>query len=176
MWQWSSGAPITFVDSRGTLNRGARSGRQTVFSTLTNEEIRALAGVFEASNGNIYWINPAILSPTGRASSGYIYPGLNANAAFPGQVFYNVGPGQTGNVARTLLNGPRFLNVNMALLKNIRFTETMRVQLRAEAFNVFNTVNFFNNTQFANINSTTFGQITSAGAARQMQFAARFEF
>jgi hypothetical protein len=52
----------------------------------------------------------------------------------------------------------------------------MRVQLRAEAFNLLNNTNFFNNTQFADISSATFGQITSAAASRQMQFAIRFEF
>lgn len=172
--QTATGAPITFVDTRGTLNRGVRSGRQTAFSNLTNDEIRALGGVFEA-NGNIYFINPSIINSSGAASGGYINP-ANANTTFNGQVFFNVAPGQTGNVARTLINGPRQFNVNAALLKNIRFTESIRVQLRAEAFNLFNTVNFFNNTQFANINSTAFGQINQAAAARQMQFAARFEF
>ena len=52
----------------------------------------------------------------------------------------------------------------------------MRVQLRAEAFNLLNNTNFIQNTQFANINSTSFGQITSAFAPREIQFAARFEF
>jgi hypothetical protein len=174
LFQASTGAPITFVDTRGTLNRGARSGRQTAFSTLTNEEIRALAGIFEA-NGNIYFINPSIIGSNGAASSGYINP-LNANTTFDGQVFFNVNPGQTGNVARTLINGPSSFNVNAALLKNINFTESLRIQLRMEAFNLFNKVNFNNNTRFANINSSTFGQITSAAAARQVQFAARFEF
>jgi hypothetical protein len=173
--QSASGAPISFVDTRGTLNIAGRSGRQTPNSSLTNAQIQALSGVFEA-NGNIYFINPSILNANGQASTGYITPLNTANNAFAGQVFYNVGPGQTGNVARTLLNGPRQFNVNASLLKNIKFTESIRVQLRAEAFNLFNNVNFFNNTQFANINSNTFGRITSAGAARQLQFAARFEF
>jgi Carboxypeptidase regulatory-like domain/TonB dependent receptor len=173
--QSSTGAPISFVDTRGTLNIAGRSGRQTPNSSLTNAQIQALSGVFEA-NGNIYFINPSILNTNGQASTGYITPLNTANNAFAGQVFYNVSPGQTGNVARTLLNGPRQFNVNASLLKNIKFTESIRVQLRAEAFNLFNNVNFFNNTQFANINSTTFGRITSAGAARQLQFAARFEF
>lgn len=167
--QWSSGAPITFIDPRGTLNRTARSGRQTANSTLTNDEIRALMGIFEA-NGNVYWINPSILNAQGRASGGFGQPTFN------GQVFTNVLPGQTGNLGRTLVNGPKFLNINMALLKNIRFTEDIRVQLRAESFNLLNNVNLFNNTQFADINSTTFGQVTSASAPRQMQFAIRFEF
>ncbi|MBK6750710.1 MAG: hypothetical protein IPG67_12080 [Acidobacteria bacterium] len=175
LMQWSSGAPISFVDSRGTLNRGVRSGRQTPFSTLTDDQIRALSGIYE-SNGRIYWINPSIINTAGQAATGYIYPGLSTNAAFDGQVFFNNAPGQTGNIGRTQLNGPKSLNVNMALLKNIRFTESMRVQLRAEAFNVLNNVNLRNNTQLANINATSFGQITSAGDARIFQFAARFEF
>lgn len=176
LMQWNTGAPITFVDTRGTLNRGARSGRQTAFSSLTNAQISALSGIYEA-NGNIYYINPSVINPnTGQAATGYIYSGLNANAAFNGQAFFNVAPGQTGNIGRTLINGPRFFNINASLLKNIKFTESIRVQLRAEAFNLLNNVNLTNNTQFANINSATFGQITSATAARQMQFAARFEF
>ena len=173
--QTSTGAPISFIDTRGTLNRTGRSGRQAAFSSLTNAQIRALGGVFEA-NGRIYYINPSIIGADGRASTGYIYPILNSNAAFTGQAFFNVAPGQTGNVQRTIINGPRQFNVNMALLKSVRFTETMRIQLRAEAFNVFNNVNFFNNTQLANINSTVFGQITQAGDPRIFQFAARFEF
>ena len=181
LWQWSTGAPISFLDTRGTFNRAGRSGRQTAFSNLTNAQIRALSGVFEA-NGNIYYINPSVINPVdGRGSVGYINPalaavGLASNASFNGQAFFNVAPGQTGNIGRTLINGPKYMNVNMALLKNIRFTESMRVQLRAEAFNVFNTVNFFNNTQLANINSTAFGQITQAADSRIFQFAARFEF
>ena len=172
--QMGSGSPISFVDTRGTLNRGARSGRQTPLSSLTNAQIRALGGVYEA-NGNIYFLNPSIIGSDGRASTGFINP-VNSNTTFDGQAFFNVGPGQTGNVARTILNGPRQIVVNAALLKNIRFTEAMRVQLRMEAFNLFNGVNFFNNTQLANINSSVFGQITQAGDARRIQFAARFEF
>ncbi|HEY0429113.1 MAG TPA: carboxypeptidase-like regulatory domain-containing protein [Pyrinomonadaceae bacterium] len=170
LMQWTSGAPITFVDTRGTLNRTGRSARQTPTSTLTNDEIRALSGIFRADNGNIYFINPSILNVNGQASAGY------GTTPFTGQAFFNVEAGQTGNVTRAVIDGPGYINVNLALLKNISFTETMRLQLRMEAFNVFNTVNFIQNTQFANINSGTFGQITSTFDPRQLQFAARFEF
>lgn len=174
LFQWGTGSPITFVDGLGTLNRGTFSGRQTPNSSLTNEQIRALTGVFEA-NGQIYFINPSIINTTGRASEGGINP-ANTNTTFAGQVFFNVPAGSTSGIGRTLINGPRTYNVNTAVLKNIRFGETVRVQLRGEAFNLFNNTNFFNNTQFSNIRSTTFGQITSAGAARVLQFAFRFEF
>lgn len=172
--QWQSGAPITFVDTRGTLNRSARSARQTANSNLTNDEIRALMGIFQQNVGGtdiIYWINPSILSG-GAASGGYSITG----ASFPGQVFFNTNPGETGNLGRTIVNGPKYFNINAALLKNIRFTETMRLQFRVEAFNLLNNVNFVQNTQFANINSTAFGQITGAFGPREMQFALRFEW
>jgi hypothetical protein len=170
LMQLTTGAPITFVDTRGTFNRTGRSARQTPTSALSNAEIRALSGVFRAPNGNIYFIDPSILNGNGQASAGY------GTAAFPGQVFFNVEAGQTGNVARALIDGPSYFNVNLALLKSIRFTETMRLQLRMETFNVFNKTNFIQNTQFANINSATFGQITNTFDPRQVQFAARFEF
>lgn len=178
--QWTSGTPISFVDSRGTYNRAGRSARQTPTSTLSNDQIQGLTGVFE-QNGNIYWIDPSILlqvrNPTtgvysSTASQGY------GTTPFAGQVFFNNAPGRTGNIGRMLIDGPNYFNVNMALLKNIRFTETMRLQLRAEAFNVLNNVNFgiTAGQQLSNINSTTFGQITTAFGPREMQFAARFEF
>ena len=43
LMQWTSGAPITFVDTRGTFNRAGRSARQTPSSNLTNDQIRALS-------------------------------------------------------------------------------------------------------------------------------------
>lgn len=174
--QWSSGGPITFVDSRGTLNRADRSGRQTPNSNLSYDDIRALMGIFEA-NGNIYWINPTVIGTNGTAANGWIRPGVNSNAAFTGQAFFNVEPGQTGNIGRFIINGPKFFNINAALLKSFRFNESgMRLQIRAETFNLLNNVNFNANAQLANVNSTSFGRITSATAARTVQFAARFEF
>lgn len=187
LFQVTSGAPITLVDTRGTLNRAGRSTRQTPFSTLTNEQIRALAGTYVGSSvagdNNVYFINPAVLSITPNANGTYSSVGSNGYSltgagTFPGQAFFNVQPGQTGNVTRALFDGPNYYNANVALLKNIRFTESMRLQLRAEAFNVFNTTNFAINAaqQLSNINSTTFGQYTTTFAPRELQFAARFEF
>ena len=175
--QWQSGAPITFVDTRGTFNRSGRSARQTPFSTLSHDEIQDLVGIFE-ENGNIYWINPSILQQTQNANGTWSSTASNGFGTdpFDGQVFFNVQPGQTGNIGRALIDGPSYFNLNLAVLKNIRFTETMRLQLRAEAFNVLNNVNLVQNTQFANINSASFGQITTAFGAREMQFAARFEW
>jgi hypothetical protein len=167
--QWNSGVPISFLDPRGTLNRTGRSGRQTANTSLTTDQIRGLLGTYE-QNGRIYWIDPSIICSNGAATLGFGQP------TCPGQVFFNVDPGQTGNLGRAIINAPSFFNVDATLMKNINFKENMRLQLRLEAFNVLNKTNFFPGASQQNIGSTTFGQITSAGAARQLQLAARFEF
>jgi hypothetical protein len=50
----------------------------------------------------------------------------------------------------------------------------MRVQVRAEIFNLFNTVNF--NAPNASFGAAAFGRITSAGTMRQIQLGAKLIF
>lgn len=165
----ASGAPIGIFDPRGTFNTNARSTRNTAFSNLSKEEIKKLVGIYKTPNG-VFFFNPSIIDPnTGRAANGI------TSAPFNGQVFFNVQPGEVGNVERFFLNGPSFFNVDASLFKNIRLTENTRIQLRMEAFNVFNHTNFFLG-QVQNINSANFGRISQTFAPRIVQFAARFEF
>lgn len=84
-----------------------------------------------------------------------------------------------GNSARNLLYGPGYRAVDMALSRDFKFTETIRLRFRAEATNVFNMVNLGlpNATVPANgTTSTTFATITSANAMRKFQFGARLTF
>jgi hypothetical protein len=166
----ASGAPVTITDARGTLNRAGRSGRQTPVTTLSRDQLKQLVKFSENSRG-IYMLNPSIVnSATGRASEGY------GTTPFVGQVFFSVAPGETGSMGRAIINGPYYYNIDFSLLKNINFTESMRLQLRAEAFNLLNSV-CFNLGQFQDIASTSFGRSTSTVfAARVMQFGLRFEF
>jgi hypothetical protein len=177
--RWASGAPVTLVDARGTLNRAGRSGRQTAQTSLTKDQIKALAGVFRTPNG-IFFINPTAANrnadgsitgtQTGRAANGFA-------TTFPGQVFFNDDPGTTSGLERAFLNGPSFFNLDSSIIKNIRINETMRIQLRGEFFNILNHTQFAVDSQFYSINSTNFSRITSlATAARITQFAVRFEF
>jgi hypothetical protein len=79
-----------------------------------------------------------------------------------------------GNAARNTAYGPRFFNTDFNLSKGFRITERQSFDIRWEAFNLFNTVNF-NNPQ-TTVGNTNFGWITSAREPRIMQLAIRYRF
>lgn len=170
--QIASGAPFGIFDPRGTIN-GITETRNPAKSPLSKEEIKKLVGIFRTESGRIYFIDPKVIDPlTGRAANGY------GSTPFAGQVFFNVEPGEVGNVERFFLNGPTYFNIDASLFKNFRVTETSRLQIRAEAFNLLNRTNFAitGGQQLQSINSANFGRVTAAFSPRILQFAARFEF
>jgi hypothetical protein len=68
-------------------------------------------------------------------------------------------------------------NFDMALLKNLRLTDSKSLQFRVEAFNVFNHAQFFGpKSADGNISSATFGEVVSAAAPRLVQVGAKFIF
>jgi len=85
----------------------------------------------------------------------------------------------TGSAGRGEIFGPRTVRFDMTLSKNFHFNESMRLQLRAEAFNIFNTTNFttINTVASTSLTATTlFGQVTGTRDPRTMQFGAKFYF
>jgi hypothetical protein len=183
----NTGTPLTIVDPRGTLNRVGRSANQTALTNLTNDQISNLIGIFQ-QNGIVYYINPSVINSDGRGAAAFGQP------AFSGEAFFDNGPGQFGTLARSTINGPLFSQLDMSLTKNIKLSERMRFQIRADAFNVLNHTNFLagvltpgltlggTSNAIFNVNSPTFGQITQAntiggsGLNRIIQVAGRFEF
>ena len=83
-------------------------------------------------------------------------------------------PGQFGNAGRNIVRGPGYGNLDVSLVRDIALPHGTRLQLRAEAFNVTNHVNF--GLPVADLNSPNFGRIFSAGPARLMQFGAKLIF
>lgn len=79
-----------------------------------------------------------------------------------------------GNSPMGILEGPGLLQFNTLLSKRFSIAESKDLQLRWEAFNAFNNVNY--NNPSTNVASGTYGRITSAGTARFMQFALKFNF
>ena len=85
------------------------------------------------------------------------------------------GPGEWGDAPKGYLRGPGFWNVDLSFSRNLNLAQGRRVELRLEAFNLFDTVNWANpNTQLGNVNA---GRITgTSGDPRIMQFAAKYSF
>jgi hypothetical protein len=81
--------------------------------------------------------------------------------------------GTFGNAGRNILEGPGYANLNVALLKHVTLGAA-RVQLRAEAFNLFNRANYGLPDNF--FGSPTFGQVLTADAPRRVQLGARLLF
>ncbi len=84
-------------------------------------------------------------------------------------------PSIVGSAGRGTINGPSLFRTDFTLSKNFRFSESLRLQLRAEAFNVFNKTNFSGFGTNPTIPSS-YGVITAVRDPRTMQFAIKFYF
>jgi len=90
-------------------------------------------------------------------------------------VFPNLPNGPTfGNSGRNIFKGDRQTYVNASLFKNLHFAENFNVQLRAQAYNLFNHVNGFRPTN--DLGSSNFGIDTAEQRRRQLEFGVRFLF
>ena len=75
---------------------------------------------------------------------------------------------------RNEVRGPGFWRTDLSLFKNIVITGAHRLQLRVEAFNVFNQVRFSDPGRTAG--AATFGRITQAEDGRVVQLALKYSF
>lgn len=81
---------------------------------------------------------------------------------------------EPGSTPRNSVRGPGFARTDLSLFKNIDLAGTHRIQLRVEAFNLFNQERF---GQPGNqIGTATFGRITSAEDGRIIQLALKYSF
>ena len=190
--QWIAGnwemAPIFTHISGDWLT--VTTGTDTALTgDTTNQWPNAVAGVSRYQTptrvgGGVYgthWLNPAAFSvPTAQ-------PGFTGNVVNVG--FGPVTLGPIGNLGRGRVQGPANTDFDASLTRNIRIREQMQLQLRFEAFNVFNHTRL--NDPVLTLNSPTFGESTAplsvgninvvAGYPTQqdpriMQFALKFVF
>ena len=90
--------------------------------------------------------------------------------------------GHFGNSGVGSFLSPGTERVDLGLLKTFRFTESINLQMRAEAFNLFNHTNFVgpngpnNGGIDTGLGDGTFGQAISAHIPRTMQFSGKIYF
>ena len=85
--------------------------------------------------------------------------------------------GQLGNARRRFFYGPGISNFDVQVTKNVTLTETKSLDIRVEAFNVFNHAQFYGPAAVdGEVNDPTFGHIVSAADPRLIQLAAKLYF
>jgi hypothetical protein len=105
---------------------------------------------------------------------------LNFTNPRSGQPYFNISlftpeaTGQLGNANRRFFHGPGIANWDFGLLKDVRLTESKRLEFRAEFFNIFNHAQFQNPN--GNIDQSTFGKVTAANGPRILQVAGKLYF
>ncbi len=141
--------------------------------TLINYGDNSLLGA-EPNGINNYGVDEPDVAP---GSLNLNHNPRNGLPYFNAALFSENALGTPGNASRRYFHGPGMENFDMALLKNLRLTESRSLQFRLEAFNVFNHAQFFGPLAVdGNISSSTFGQVVSAAPPRLVQVGAKIVF
>ena len=164
----------------------AAAGESWVSLTLGNWHV---AGIVTLQSGQPFTValsREFDNSNTGRTALGFGFndrPNLvgdpmlvnpSAAAWFNTAAFALPSFGTFGNAGRNILEGPAFKSVSLALHKLVSAGADVRVQVRIEAFNLFNQVNLRLPDNF--LGSPSFGQILSAGDPRRLQVGLKLLF
>src|ERR1700728_2764023 len=93
--------------------------------------------------------------------------------------------GRPGSLGRNTFTGPRYFNTDVTLLKNTKVTERINLQFRAEAYNVFNRIQFdqpgtsgdtLSSPGTFGLSESTLTQPDGTTSARQIQLALKLIF
>jgi hypothetical protein len=143
---WESGPPMTISSGRVT-------GPGTATAAADYNGDRNIGSISRQGNG-VYYLDSTL------ATTAFTFP-------FAGEV---------GTSGRNAFRAPRFFNTDASLVKRFAITERTAVTFRAEAYNLWNNVNF-SPPAVSIATPTTFGKISSSvNGARVMQVALRFDF
>jgi carboxypeptidase family protein len=82
--------------------------------------------------------------------------------------------GTIGNAPRSICCGPGIYNTDMSFNKSTQLGERLRMEFRADIFNIWNHAQF--TSVDGNIGDTTFGQVLHVRDPRLVQFALKFHF
>jgi len=144
----------------------------------TNQSYHVGAGSFDPVTGTVPYFTP----------SPYQLGGSNCGPTQSSPCPTAFGPyarpafGTFGNINRDSLYGPGLVNTDLSIAKSFPIKESVSVQFRAEAFNLFNKVNLGQPNSCVDCQNSNAGQITSIVASqdgtsmRRLQFALRVQF
>jgi len=140
-------------------------------------------GGWEVS-GKVRWQSGQYLTVTGNTSTGtrradYLGGEIDlddrgADKWFNTSVFATAPDTRRGNATVGQIQGPHFYRWDLSLRKRFALPRNSNVELRADAFNALNRVNY--NNPATVVTNTTFGTISTAKTPRELQFSLRYQF
>ena len=169
------------------LTRGALDGWQLSGDTAVVSGDWSGAGLSTTDNFNFTGGDVAArpnVSGNVVCSSGNCDPTPGGGGSYFNQAAFSrpAGRGDIGNAPVTFFRLPKIVISNMSIFKNFRLGGARRIQIRWEAYNVFNQVNWLAINTTPQFNpageqvNQAFGQATQARDPRIMQGAIRFSF
>jgi hypothetical protein len=174
----ASGRPITVLQGTELSGTGIGNDRGTLISGVSTYSSTTCGTTVNC----VSWLNPAAFQPT-KVTAGCTPPATTCNNP---AIF-----GTFGNIGKNVLRLPHTANWDIQLAKNFFISERLRLQLRAEYFNVLNHPSFapesistgtVNGTDqissFDKLSSNSFGTFRAgqAGDPRIAQLAVKFFF
>jgi hypothetical protein len=184
---YQSGAPLTVTSTAYTMafspqdpGKGGLTGASLPTVDLLTDLPKS-AGKVKVGNGFVQYFPD--LSTTAAPSTAFGSDPDNIRVRNTNQividssgrtVFQNPAPGTVGNAGIAYLQGPGQFGLDMALMKRVQFREGMSFTIRGDAVNVLNKPQW--GAPNMNINSSSFGRITSAMGARTITINARVDF
>ncbi|MEZ5400084.1 MAG: TonB-dependent receptor [Bryobacteraceae bacterium] len=137
--------------------------------------------VFDTTNVSLQGSHPPISGYSGSRPDVVGDPNVGPRRVdewLPRSAFRRLNPateaGSFGNAGRNIARGPGSATVDFSLLKMIPVSERLRLQVRAEFFNLLNHANFL--VPVSDLNSANFGRVLEAGPARLIQFSVKITF
>ena len=171
-----SGSPF-FFNSPVSIGPGIQNVGNFQLVGMTLKDLQKAVGVYRDPDGFVYVLPKDIRDNTIKAfnvsvtNNGPTYTQGEPTGRF-------IAPAGFGNCVQEVLGtcgfshlvlkGPAFFRYDMSVVKKLRFTETVNVEMRLEMLNVFNNINFLvggagnDVNSVGNLTSTAFGRMTAA--------------
>lgn len=151
--------------------------------STSNAAFKSGPGVGNGENDNF----PNILANVTKTTTSYsnkYFAVPNFAAAVAGGSFPGVAAGlpPAPGLARNSFTGPGYRDVDLTVTKAFGLPtmpvlgESAKIEIRVDAFNLFNLLNFNPTSVSSNITSSNFGQATAALGSRTVSLQARFSF
>ncbi len=176
---WSSGAPLTISASGLTNIYQQATNTPHLLGELPQGKVtrmtdRSLPNYFSTLRLGNAGSDPARASVTTTNSLANFFTNRAILDQAGNPILVNPGPGEVGTLGIRTLMGPSSLTLDMNLMKRVSLDENKEFEVRFDVLNVLNHPVF--GPPNVDINSASFGRISTAGDGRQVTVGARINF